>query len=197
MPEWIKENITIKIAAGVCVGLVAARILLHILSVAYERLDSEWNGNAYTPLLTISIAVFALLSLIIWQRKHIVGYLRNHKNKLAGIFVILIVGVLFAASRGGKTYTAIAASGGSDDDARLAANQIAVMYLAAYLSTLLFLTSGEKMIRAVWEKSRDQQRTVVDNHSDLVRPYTKAGILFICALSLAAFALWMHRLVKG
>src|SRR5664279_1955479 len=86
-----------------------------------------------------------------------VNWLRNHKTTVARVLFGLIVGGLFAAEQGGKTYTAIAASGGSDYAARLAANRVAAIDLA--FSSLLFLSffSALKLIEARNERRKNQK----------------------------------------
>ena len=97
-----------------------------------------------------------------WRRRSLLNLLRDHKTTVARVLFSLTVGGLVAAERGGKTYTAIAASGGSDYAARLAANRVAAITLA--FSSLLFLLffSALKLIGVVNERRKNKK---VENES--------------------------------
>lgn len=84
------------------------------------------------------------------------NWLRHHKT-IARVLFVLVVGGLFAANQGGKRYTAVAASGGSDYAARLAANRVAAFDLA--LSLLLFgsFFFVLKLIGVVKERRKNQK----------------------------------------
>jgi hypothetical protein len=81
--------------------------------------------------------------------------LRDRKKSIVSAGAILLVGVIFAANRGGREYKDIFAATNSDYDARLAANQVAVKYLAAYLITVLLFTG----VSWLWRSRRSKTDT--------------------------------------
>lgn len=72
-------------------------------------------------------------------------WIRNHK----GLLTIGAIGVLFSLSMGGKVLTRALAGGASQYDARLVANQAAVLYMACYALSVAILWGLSKLLDRV------------------------------------------------
>ena len=130
MIERLKQYPLVGLSLAVAAGLVLAHLII-------KTGDNLYENNPYLLAnLALAVVAAALVALVVWRRRSILNLLRNHKTTVARVLFSLTVCGLFAAEQGGKTYTAIAASGGSDYSARLAANRVAAMDLA--FSSLLF-----------------------------------------------------------
>lgn len=145
---------------GLSLAIAAGFVLAHVVN---EIGDHLW-GNSLEDFLVrngwmladLTVAA-GLLALVLWKRRSILNWLRNHKTTAARVLFGLTVGGLFAAEQGGKTYTAVAASGGSDYAARLAANRVAAMDLA--FSSLFFCSFffALKLIGVMNERRKSQK----------------------------------------
>jgi hypothetical protein len=76
-------------------------------------------------------------------------WIRSHKAMLS----VTIGGFLFAAAAGGKTYTAMAGAGYSDDIARLTANRVFIKDAALYFAIVLLWSLAVKLVKRVRSKA--------------------------------------------
>jgi hypothetical protein len=106
---------------GFSLAIAAGFALAHVVNemgdyLGVKFLEDLLDKNGW---MLADLAVAAgLLALIVWKRRSMLNLLRSHKTTVARVLFSLTVGGLFAAEQGGKTYTAVAASGGSDYAAR-------------------------------------------------------------------------------
>ena len=151
MIERLKQYSLVGLSLAVTAGLVLAHLII-------KTGDNLYENNPYLLAnLALAVVAAALVALVVWRRRSILNLLRKHKTTVARVLFSLTAGGLFAAEQGGKTYTAIAASGGSDYSARLAANRVAAMDLA--FSSLLFCSFffALKLIGVMNERRKNQR----------------------------------------
>lgn len=147
MFEELKKRPLIGLVLAIAGGYVLAHLVIRIGGYFWDSIIGDFIFNNGWMLFGICV-LSSLVFLAVWRRQRILSWLGNHKKGLA----IMSVGFLFAAARGGKTYTYIAGSGGSDDAARLAANQVFVKYLTIYGVCVLFFYLLSKLIRVMRER---------------------------------------------
>lgn len=158
MLQRIKANREVRIALAVCCGLLGYKF---IVTLAWASWYYSWFGN-WSPSEMLSssfVAVLVLLASVwLWRRSkgrfmRALTWVRDRKRSIVTAGAILLVGVIFAANRGGREYTDVFAATHSEYDARLGANQLAAKYLAAYLITVLLLTGVSWLWRSRRRKS--------------------------------------------
>ena len=128
MTKFLKKQPLVGLALAIAAGYVLAHIIIKIGDSLYE------SGDLYT---VVSLAIAAaLLSMVLWKRRNILGWIRRHRIAVFRFFFSAFVSGLIAGVSGGKAYTTMFASGRSDDLATLGAIRVFAFCFA--LSSLLF-----------------------------------------------------------
>lgn len=144
MISWIRGNREARLALAVCAGLLAYKF---IVELAWALREDGWFGQTGTVELLITtsaVILFGIAAVWLWRCRNGTGiWIRTHR----GTIVLVAIGALFAAAKGGKVYTSTVASGADYYDARLAANRSALLFMSLYMAAVFGVTLVQKLAR--------------------------------------------------